>query len=66
MYHDYASQYYYTKTYTDRLIAEARQARQAQEYRLSAEPRLVSKQKKAFFSSFGPISSANTLIRHDI
>jgi hypothetical protein len=66
MYHDYSSQSYYVKAHANRLISEARQARQAQEYRLAAPAKLVSKQKKAFFSSFGTISNSNALVRHDI
>ena len=67
MYFDYASQSYYVKSHVTNLINEAKQAQLAQEYRLSTETNSVSKQKKAFFSSFGTISSVNTtLVRHDI
>jgi hypothetical protein len=66
MYHDYASQSYYIKAHATELINEAIQARQAREIRAQAEPKVVSKQKKSFFSSFDTIASPNTLIRHDI
>lgn len=66
MYHDYASQSYYIKAHANQLINEAVQARQAREIHPQAEPEIVSKQKKSFFSSFGTIASPNTLVRHDI
>lgn len=66
MYNDYTSQSYYIKARANQFINEARMAHKAQEYRLGTEPKLESKQKKAFFSSFGTISNANTFVRHDI
>ena len=65
MYHDYASQSYYIKAHTQRLISEAAQARKAQEYRRT-EPKTVSIQKKVYFSSFDTVLNPNTLVRHDI
>ncbi|MBN9393413.1 MAG: hypothetical protein J0I20_35610 [Chloroflexi bacterium] len=66
MYHDYASQSYYIKAHATQLINEAVQARQAREMNPKAEPEVVSKQKKSFFSSFGTMTSPNALVRHDI